>query len=45
MIPQLKALLGPAAEEIALRDICFKMHLFLGLAITMNRLDHFQSVT
>lgn len=44
MIPQLKALLGPTAQEIALRDIYFKMHLFLGSAITMNRLDHFQSV-
>jgi hypothetical protein len=44
MIPQLKALLGPTAQEIALRDIYFKMHLLLGSAITMNRLDHFQSV-
>jgi hypothetical protein len=44
MIPQLKALLGPTAQESALRDIYFKMHLFLGFAITMNRLDHFQSV-
>jgi hypothetical protein len=44
MIPQLRALLGPTDQEIALRDIYFKMHLFLGSAITMNRLDHFQSV-
>jgi hypothetical protein len=44
MIPQLKALLGPTAQEIALRDIYFKMHLLLGSAITLNRLDHFQSV-
>jgi hypothetical protein len=44
MIPQLKALLGPTAQEIALRDIYFKMHLLLGSAVTMNRLDHFQSV-
>jgi hypothetical protein len=44
MIPQLKALLGLTAQEIALRDIYFKMYLFLRSAITMNRLDHFQSV-
>jgi hypothetical protein len=44
MIPQLKALLGPTAQEIALRDTYFKMHLLLGSAITMNSLDHFQSV-
>src|SRR5712692_3080294 len=44
MIPQLKALLGPTVQEIALRDIYFKMHLLLGSAITMNCLDHFQSV-
>jgi hypothetical protein len=44
MIPQLKALLGPSAQEIALRDTYFKMHLHLGSAITMNRVDHFQSV-
>ena len=44
MIPQLKALLDPTAQEIALRDTYFKMHLLLGSAITMNRLDHFQSV-
>jgi len=44
MIPQLKALLGPTAQEVALRDIYFKMYLFLRSAITMNRLDHFQSV-
>ena len=44
MIPQLKALLGPTTEEIAIRDIYFKMYLFLGSAMTMNRLDHFQSV-
>jgi hypothetical protein len=44
MIPQLKALLRPTAQEIALRDTYFKMHLLLGSAITMNRLDHFQSV-
>lgn len=44
MIPQLKALLGPTAQESALCDIYFKMHLFLGSAITMNRLNHFQSV-
>jgi hypothetical protein len=44
MIPQLKALLGPNPQEIALRDIYFKMHLLLGSAVTMNRLDHFQSV-
>jgi hypothetical protein len=44
MIPQLKALLGPNPKEIALRDIYFKMHLLLGSAVTMNRLDHFQSV-
>src|ERR1700730_10828653 len=35
MIPQLKALFGPTAQEIALRDIYFKMYLFLGSAITM----------
>ena len=44
MIPQLKALLVPNPQEIALRDIYFKMHLLLGSAVTMNRLDHFQSV-
>jgi hypothetical protein len=44
MIPQLKALLGPTAQEIALRDTYFKMHLLLGSAVTMNRLEHFQSV-
>src|ERR1700730_8320415 len=44
MIPQLKALLGPTAQEVALRDIYFKMYLFLRSAITMNRLVHFQSV-
>jgi hypothetical protein len=44
MIPQLKALLGPTDQEIALRDTYFKMHLLLGSAVTMNRLDHFQSV-
>jgi hypothetical protein len=44
MIPQLKALLGPTPQEIAIRDIYFKMCLFLRSAITMNRLDHFQSV-
>jgi hypothetical protein len=44
MIPQLKALLRVTAQEVALRDIYFKMYLFLGSAITMNRLDHFQSV-
>jgi hypothetical protein len=44
MIPQLKALLGPTAQEIALRDTYFKMHLLLGSVITMNRMDHFQSV-
>jgi hypothetical protein len=44
MIPQLKALLGPTPQKITLRDIYVKMHLFLGSAITMNRLDHFQSV-
>jgi hypothetical protein len=44
MIPQLKALLGPSGQEIALRDVYFKMYLFLRSAITMNRLDHFQSV-
>jgi hypothetical protein len=44
MIPQLKALLGPTSQEVALRDTYFKMYLFLGSAITMNRLDHFQSV-
>jgi hypothetical protein len=44
MIPQLKALLGPTNQEIALRDTFFKMYLFIGSAITMNRLDHFQSV-
>src|SRR5216683_2212966 len=44
MIPQLKALLGPNPQEIALRNVYFKMYLLLGSAITMNRLDHFQSV-
>jgi hypothetical protein len=44
MIPQLKALLSPSAQEIALKDIYFRMYLFLRSAITMNRLDHFQSV-
>jgi hypothetical protein len=44
MIPQLMALLGPTAQEIALRDTYFKMHLLLGSAVSMNRLDHFQSV-
>jgi len=44
MTPQLKALLGATAQEIALRDIYLKMRLLLGSAITMNRLDHFQSV-
>lgn len=44
MIPQLKALLRPSAQEIALRDIYFKMYLLLRSALTMNRLDHFQSV-
>jgi Family of unknown function (DUF5677) len=44
MIPQLKALLGSTGQEIALRDTYFKMHLLLGSAVTMNRLDHFQSV-
>lgn len=44
MISQLKALLGPTAQEIGLRDTYYKMHLLLGSAVTMNRLDHFQSV-
>ena len=44
MIPQLKALLSPTAQEIALRDTYYKMHLLLGSAIAMNRVDHFQSV-
>jgi Family of unknown function (DUF5677) len=44
MIPQLKTLLKPSAQEIALRDIYFKMYLLLRSALTMNRLDHFQSV-
>jgi hypothetical protein len=44
MIPQLKVLFRPTDQESALRDIYLKMHLFLGSAITMNRLDHFQSV-
>src|SRR5262249_5145647 len=35
---------GPTPQEIAIREIYFKMYLFLGSAITMNRLDHFQSV-
>jgi hypothetical protein len=38
------AALGPTAQEIALRDTYFKMHLLLGSAVTMNRLEHFQSV-
>src|SRR6266478_517460 len=44
MIPQLKTLLRPSAQEIACRDIYFKMYLLLRSALTMNRLDHFQSV-
>jgi hypothetical protein len=30
MIPQLKSLLLPTAQEVAFRDIYFKMYLFLG---------------
>ena len=44
MVPQLKALLTPSAQEIALRDTYYKMYLFLCSALIMNSLDHFQSV-
>jgi Family of unknown function (DUF5677) len=44
IVPQLKALLAPSAQEIALRDTYYKMYLFLRSALIMNSLDHFQSV-
>ncbi len=44
MLPVLRTLLSPTAQEIAARDTYYKMCLLLRSALVLNTLEHFQSV-
>lgn len=44
MLPLLKMLLVPSAQEIAVRDTYYKMSLLVRAVLKLNSLEHFQSV-